>query len=623
MAYNYVPKNLEDGIDALGGVGRSIDAFTLVWNYFEKKNQYKNLGEYLKIDKNNYKFKVGYDLIYEVVDKERGIDKNELKGVTFRKKFIDYIKTQVDDTYDDIDLTSVTFQDFEVGSGSKTYTTNDQEDLQVIAMSWFQACENRRITTSLGTYISFINSIINDNFRDNFSKVLNYMVRTTILSSGTSKNNILKVIKLFKDNRSWITSSYYSAEKFHNSHYQINYRSNVRYIFAHAKSNSYLWVKKYYKELYNKISKDKLLPISSRIDENKWNPADMYVIDASTIGDKENVNSIRMLIDENRNNDPISVLEKYNQKMKEWMDNGRFISISLKKSGKNINLKSINYNSDRIVDKEYKNIIDIINGLKNAKSEDDKIKLMQKLILLKKIKYDNRNQKLVIEFSIDIDGDGNEDSWEKYKFDARSFSGGDGNIQLQLMYAGAARSALGKISYPVVDDIINQYPRQNLYYGELNTLRKKSIDFIFDRNKPMLPDYVKRKINSKFERYSNKFLIVGRGKSIFDEIYRIEEKDFKVGKDILIEYAGLLSGESVNILKNKNLSYLKNKIQVYEIGKFFDKNTTIVNRLIRKKVLLSIFLYASSRGLTFFMDNQTQQSVVNTLFRGCPHFILG
>lgn len=623
MAYNYVPKNLEDGIDALGGVGRSIDAFTLVWNYFEKKNQYKNLGEYLKIDKNNYKFKVGYDLIYEVVDKDRGIDKNELKGVTFRKKFIDYIKTQVDDTYDDIDLTSVTFQDFEVGSGSKTYTTNDQEDLQVIAMSWFQACENRRITTSLGTYISFINSIINDNFGDNFSKVLNYMVRTTILSSGTGKNDILKVIKLFKDNRSWITSSYYSAEKFHNSHYQINYRSNARYIFAHAKSNSYLWVKKYYKELYNKISKDKLLPISSRIDENKWNPADMYVIDASIIGDKENVNSIGMLIGENRNDDPISVLEKYNQKMKEWIDNGRFISISLKKSGKNINLKSINYNSDRIVDKEYKNIIDIINGLKNAKSEDDKIKLMQKLILLKKIKYDNRNQKLVIEFSIDIDGDGNEDSWEKYKFDARSFSGGDGNIQLQLMYTGAARSALGKISYPVVDDIINQYPRQNLYYGELNTLRKKSIDFIFDRNKPMLPDYVKRKINSKFERYSNKFLIVGRGKSIFDEIYRIEEKDFKVGKDILIEYAGLLSGESVNILKNKNLSYLKNKIQVYEIGKFFDKNTTIVNRLIRKKVLLSIFLYASSRGLTFFMDNQTQQSVVNTLFRGCPHFILG
>lgn len=623
MAYNYIPKDLADGIDALGGVGKSIDAFTLVWNYFEKKNQYKNLGEYLKIDKTIYKFKVGYDLIYEVVDKEKGIDKNELKSSIFRKKFIDYIKAQVDDTYADIDLTSITIQDFEVGSGSKTYTTDNQEDLQVIAMSWFQACKNRGITTSLGTYISFINSIINGNSDNNFSKVLNYMVRTTMLSSGTGKNNIIKIIKLFDDNRSWIISSYYSAEKFHNSHYQVNYKDNLRYVFAHAKSSSYLWVKKYYKELYNKMAKDKLLPVSSRIDENKWNPADMYVIDASTIGDKENINSIRMLIDENKNNDPISLLEKYNQKMKEWIDTGRFISISLKKSGKNSSLKSINYNSDRIVDKEYKNIIDTMNELKNAKSEDDKVKLMQKLILLKNMKYDNRNQKLVIEFSIDIDGDGNEDSWEKYKFDTRSFSGGDGNIQLQLMYAGRAKSALGKISYPIVDDIIAQYPRQNLYHSELDVLRKRSIDFVFDRVKPMIPDYIKRKINTKFQRYSGKLLIVDKGKSIFDDIYSIEENKIKIGKEILIEYAGLLSGESVNVLKNKNIAYLKNKIQVYEIGRFFDKNTVIVNRLIRKKVLLSIFLYASSRGLTFFMDNQTKQSVVNTLFRGCPHFILG
>jgi len=650
MAYNFNPKTIEDGVAELITKPKVATMYGFLWQYFTSEG-IDDIGEMMPIDKEQRKFKIDYSLVSGILELT-DFKNNDLKAVSVKQEFFEKVLSNARERYPHIitakeGLESLTVGTFDVGSGSRGLTPTQQENIQVLSLAWWQACVKNNLPTTLPAYQAFILKCATPPKRKDagFDKLINELADTTIFNIteaatpgryvkievplGTGQRYVKEVATLATKDKTWIAASYHSAEKFHNSHSQLNYKSSGQYVFTHVEAKGYGWFKNNYATIMKQVKESGTFPLSQTPDANKWNPADMLAVDVTSVKAATNMSSAKTIINDWKS-EPTRCLNEYNNLIKEWFDSGNLIPISLKKSSSNPKLKFMNYTSSEVDDKAFTHIMSVMERVHAAKTEDEKVEIMNKLINISQVRYDPRIQKCLVYFDIDVDGDGKQDTNEMYYFDIRGFEEGSkfSDIQVQIMPAKQAMAGLGKIAFSLADDIIKMYSGSTSHFSKLKRLRIQAIRNVCGKNKiPLDSAVVKRiegQLNSidRFMRFQGSS-IENAGNTIFGRIDSQMFGSVRLGREILVKYVELLGGTSAKNLMREDIRFVKNKVQSYELGRFFDENKSTVNRLIRKKVLLSIYFYASSRGIFAFLDNKTIAEIKQGYFRSSPFVILG
>lgn len=650
MAYNFNPKTLEDGVAELITKPKVATMYGFLWQYFESTGK-DDVGGLMPVDKDKIKFKVDYSLVAETLELV-DYKNNDLKSASVKRQFLEQVITFAREKHSHVlesigeSVESLEIGSFDVGSGSRGLTATQQENIQVLSLAWWQACEKNNLPTTLPAYEAFIAKCVNPPKKSDrgFTSLINELADTTIFDIGMKEGT--KTVKIevplgtgqqyVKDvasdaakDKTWITASYYSAQKFHSNHGQLNYNSSSQYVFSHVEAKGYGWFKNNYIQIMNSVVKTGVFPLSKRPDSNKWNPADMLAININSVKAASNMSTAKSIINDWKN-EPTRCLSEYNKLIKQWFDSGNLIPISLKKSSSNPKLKFMNYSSDVADDKAFSHIMTVMEKVKRARSDERKVEILQDLIQITDVRYDAAIQKCLVYFDIDIDGDGNRDTNEMYYFDIRGFEEGSkfSDILIQIMPARKAMAGLGKISFTVADEIMKLYSGSNSHFNKLKRLRSQAVQSIARKYKVPNNAPVLNIIINKFNSVDRFMMFKGTSAeqahtTIFGQIDSQMYGSVRFGREVLVKYVELLGGKGAKSLMREDLKFVKNKVQSYELGRFFDENKSTVNQVIRKKVLLSIYLYASSRGLYAFLDNKTMNEIKEGYYKASPFVILG
>lgn len=649
MAYNFNPKTVEEGVGELISKPKVATMYAFLWNFFEAEGK-EDLGDFLVVDKDKVKFKVDYSLVAETLDLV-DYKNNDLKSATIRREFLQEVISSANKRHSHVidavgaAVESLEIGAFDVGSGSRGLTATQQENIQVLSLAWWQACTKNNLPTTLPAYQAFIAKCTNPPKKEDpgFTKLINELADTTIFDVGvreggktvridvpigTGQRYVLDVAATASKDKTWITASYYSAEKFHNSHSQLNYNSSGQYVFAHVESKGYGWFKSNYLAIMNNVMSTGTFPLSKKPDPNKWNPADMLAVNINSVRAKSNMAEAKAVRNDWKK-EPTKCLNMYNKLIKDWFDSGNLIPISLKKSSANPKLKFMNYTTDKVDDKAFTHIMSVMEKVHAAKSNDKKVEILNDLISITQVRYDPGIQKCLVDFDIDIDGDGVRDTNEMYKFDIRGFEEGAkfSDILIQIMPAKKAMAGLGKISFNIADEIMQMYSGSSSHFTKLKRLRSQAVNSVarkYNIEGTPVAKFVFGKLNSidRFMMFKGTS-IEQAGTTLFGQIDSQMHGSVRFGREVLVRYVELLGGRGAKSLMREDLKFVKNKVQSYELGRFFDENKSTVNQLIRKKVLLSIYFYASSRGIFAFLDNKTINEIKEGYFRASPFVILG
>ena len=312
--------------------------------------------------------------------------------------------------------------------------------------------------------------------------------------------------------------------------------------------------------------------------EDKWNPADIIAVKTSYDGRKiykpsgksslqadnsEMKNAVKLI-------DDFKDLYEYNKWIHQQFKDKNIIPISLKKT----------------IDTNPKvEVVDI----KDVKSLES---FLDMDIKVTKIDWRQEAQKCYIHFDAP--------NFEGGFFDARGFeeSGKMADIQIQLQQGKQASH--GKVTLPVTY-LITRLSKGTKYFNALQSMRRKCFGNPMNRN-------------------------------FFD--YKVITNDFKDDSSVLANipayatYISKLSGgkhskstvqEQVQRMQRSRQSnltiakFVKNKVQSYEIGFLLGTNQTL-GEDIKKNILKSMYLYASSKGFYIFRDAKVKSYMQSSTY---------
>lgn len=652
MGYNFRVTDKVEGITALlesdktGGVTPTI--YGMIWDYaIEKLNMDDvEIGNYLAIDKTKSVFKVHPQVVIKVdptIEEGSSSDK--------ARRFIEALKNKIGagnypDALDRIgrgkgNVALGSIFDVGAGSGGSALSTTDQENLQVLALAWYQACNTLGTSTSADAFNAFVQVAADSTWKDaNEYRRVGSMVAGSSrfkLKSSTGASGwvtpklgtanlagISKVCKIAHKDKDWITAAWRNADKLHSSHSQINYKSSDLYIFSHVEASGYGWFKSMYKDLKKKLTPNPL-GINVAMEENKWNPADALAVNINSFRKKENVSKVKAIINPNTT-DHLAALAAYNNLILQWFEEGNIIPISLKKSSKSPKIKFMNYSGGGGTDKLMDSVMETMNDISNAKTEKQKLDIMNKLVSIDKVEYNVNILKTKVYFSIDLNRNGTPDPSEQFYFDARPF-GGDKveDIKVQLLPAKGASAALGRAEFSVMEELIKSY--NSNHFSFLKKKRQDAVNYIL-KKRGMKESEITGPFRATIEQFKkiDLFTRFGKGSSNFSDTLIGKLYNNQIGKEILAEYIGSISNTKashVDALSGRldNSKYYRVKLQTNEFASLFDMSD--VSEMIRKKILLTIFFYISSRGIYAFLDSSDIEKIKNSAIRASPFIILG
>jgi len=453
------------------------------------------------------------------------------------------------------------------GSKSPAQSTAINESLQAYACACRQAKGSK---LEVGEFIDILNE------EDDVKVLLSKAKQNTIIDD--------KFFSEFKDyvNMSdaggdWAASSVFIANKIHSP-----YVSGGTYKFY--RQDQYKEFKKTYTDMKNKIKKSPLkrdvaaVYGNIQMAEDKWNPADIIAVKTSYDGRKiykpsgksslqadnsEMKNAVKLI-------DDFKDLYEYNKWIHQQFKDKNIIPISLKKT----------------IDTNPKvEVVDI----KDVKSLES---FLDMDIKVTKIDWRQEAQKCYIHFDAP--------NFEGGFFDARGFeeSGKMADIQIQLQQGKQASH--GKVTLPVTY-LITRLSKGTKYFNALQSMRRKCFGNPMNRN-------------------------------FFD--YKVITNDFKDDSSVLANipayatYISKLSGgkhskstvqEQVQRMQRSRQSnltiakFVKNKVQSYEIGFLLGTNQTL-GEDIKKNILKSMYLYASSKGFYIFRDAKVKSYMQSSTY---------
>jgi hypothetical protein len=652
MGYNFRVTDKVEGITALlesdktGGVTPTI--YGMIWDYaIEKLNMDDiEIGNYLAIDKTKSVFKVHPQVVIKVdptIEEGSSSDK--------AKRFIEALKNKIGvgnypDALDRIgrgkgNVALGSIFDVGAGSGGSAISTTDQENLQVLALAWYQACNTLGTSTSADAFNAFVQVAADSTWKDanEYRRVGSMVAGSTRfkLKSSTGSSGwvtpklgtanlvgISKVCKIAHKDKDWITAAWRNADKLHSSHSQINYKSSDLYIFSHVEATGYKWFKEKYNELRKKLVPNPL-GINVMMEGNKWNPADALAVNINSFRKKENVSKATTIINGNTT-DHLAALAAYNNLILQWFEEGNIIPISLKKSSKSPKIKFMNYSGVGGTDKMQDSVMETMSDISKAKTEKQKLDIMNKLVIIDKVEYNVNILKTKVYFSLDLNRNGTPDPSEQFYFDARPF-GGDKveDIKVQLLPAKGASAALGRAEFSVMEELIKSY--NSTHFNFLKKKRQDAVNYIL-KKRGMKESEIRGPFRATLEQFKkiDLFTRFGKGSSNFSDTLIGKLYNNQVGKEILAEYIGSISntkGSHIDSLSGKldNSKHYRVKLQSNEFASLFDISD--VSEIIRKKILLTIFFYISSRGIYAFLDDSDVEKIKNSAIRSSPFIILG
>lgn len=652
MGYNFRVTDKVEGITALlesdrtGGVTPTI--YGMIWDYaIEKLNMDDiEIGNYLAIDKTKSVFKVHTEVVIKVdptIEEGSSSDK--------ARRFIEALKNKIGsgnypDALDRIgrgkgNVALGSILDVGAGSGGSALSTTDQENLQVLALAWYQACNTLGTSTSADAFNAFVQVAANATWKDanEYRRVGSMVAGSTLfkLKSSTGASGwvtpklgtanlagISKVCKIAHKDKDWITAAWRNADKLHSSHSQINYKSSDLYIFSHVEATGYGWFKDKYNNLKKKLAPNPL-GINVTMEPNKWNPSDALAVNINSFRKKENLSKANAIINGNTT-DHLAALAAYNNLILQWFEEGNIIPISLKKSSKSPKIKFMNYSGSGGTDKLMDSIMETMNDISKAKTEKQKIDIMNKLVIIDRVEYNVNILKTKVYFSIDLNRNGTPDPSEQFYFDARPF-GGDKveDIKVQLLPAKGASAALGRAEFSVMEELIKSY--NSNHFSFLKKKRQDAVNYILNKRK-IKETEITGPFRASIEQFKkiDLFTRFGKGSSNFSDTLIGKLYNNQIGKEILAEYIGSISNTKtshVDALSGRldNSKHYRVKLQSNEFASLFDISD--VSEMIRKKILLTIFFYISSRGIYAFLDDSDIEKIKSSAIRSSPFIILG
>lgn len=654
MAYNLRVTEKSEGIAALlendKTEGVTPTVYGMIWDYAIQKLNMEDseIGNYLAIDKNAGIFKVHPDVVVKVdptIEEGSSSDK--------ARRFVESLKNKLGsgnypESLDRIGRgkTKVALGsvfDVGAGSGGSAISTTDQENLQVLALAWYQACGRMGMSLSADSFYSFVQLAADSDWKESgaYRRVGSLVAGTSRFKLKSSSNKsgwvtpalgtanlsgISSVCKICKKDKEWITAAWRSADKFHNSHSQINYKSSDLYIFTHVEASGYGWFKQKYTDIKKKLSPNPL-GINVTMEANKWNPADALAVNINSFRAKGNVKAVDSIINP-QTTDYLAALAAYNNLILRWFNEGNIIPISLKKASKSPKIKFMNYSgTDDSTDKIFDSVMKTLEDISKAKTEKKKLEIMKELVIIDNIEYNINILKTKVFFSLDLNRNGTPDNSEKFYFDARPF-GGDKveDIKVQLMPAKGASAALGRAEFSVMEELIKSY--NSSHFTFLKEKRNTAVEKVLKKHKmketeirgPMRGTLASFKNVNFFTRFA------GGSKGSFSDTLIGKLYNHPIGKEILAEYISSIS-DSKKTHKDALLSRLDNpkhyrvKLQANEFASLFDISD--VSEMIRRKILLTIFFYISSRGIYSFLDDSDIKKIKDSAIRSSPFIILG
>ena len=453
------------------------------------------------------------------------------------------------------------------GSKSPAQSTAINESLQAYACACRQAKGSK---LEVGEFIDILNE-------EDDVKILSNKARQNTVIDSKYFSEFKDYVNMSDAGGDWAASSVYIANKIHSP-----YVSGGTYNFY--RQDQYKEFKKTYTDMKNKIKKSPLkrdvaaVYGNIQMAEDKWNPADIIAVKTSYDGRKvykpsgksslqadnsEMKNAVKLI-------DDFKDLYEYNKWIHQQFKDRNIIPISLKKT------------------------ID-----KNPKVEEVDLKEVKSLeafldmdIKVTKIDWKHEAKKCLIYF----DAPGFEEGF----FDARGFeeSGKMADIQIQLQQGKQASH--GKVTLPVTY-LITRLSKGTKYFNVLQSMRRKCFGSTINRN-------------------------------FFD--YKVIGNDFKDDSSVLAntpayaEYLKKLSGgkhskskviemiQKMQRARQSNLAiakWVKDKVQSYEVG-FLLGNDKALGEEIRKNILKSMYLYASSKGFYIFRDAKVKSYMQSSTY---------
>ena len=185
-------------------------------------------------------------------------------------------------------------------------------------------------------------------------------------------------------------------------------------------------------------------------------------------------------------------------------------------------------------------------------------------------------------------------------FDARGFeeSGKMADIQIQLQQGKQASH--GKVTLPVTY-LITRLSKGTKYFNVLQSMRRKCFGSTINRN---FFDY--KVIGNDFKDDSS----VLANTSVYAE-YLTKLSGGKHPKSKVIEMI-----QKMQKSRQSNLAiakWVKDKVQSYEVG-FLLGNDKALGEEIRKNILKSMYLYASSKGFYIFRDAKVKSYMSSSTY---------
>jgi len=307
--------------------------------------------------------------------------------------------------------------------------------------------------------------------------------------------------------------------------------------------------------------------------DDKWNPADIIAVKTSFDSKKDyDINSgpghalkadLKNITtgDVNTYKD-VALLYDYNKWIHDNYLNGNIIPISLKKAGTTI--------KHELIDNADVGKINYYNQLDVAVTNVD---------------YKVAAEKCVINFTVG----GVDSGWN---LDARGFeeSGKIADIQIQLMQTGST-AGHGKVTLPVTT-MIAKLSRGRGHFSKLSLLRKKH--FPGQSFKMGFMDY------RDIQGYTRTVGQLLENQTKFANYIEELSGGAHSSSLILETLNGFIS--SGNVLKSQK--YIKNKVQSYEVGFMLDNASSHLKDEIKKSILKSMYLYASSKGFYIFENKK-------------------
>ena len=307
--------------------------------------------------------------------------------------------------------------------------------------------------------------------------------------------------------------------------------------------------------------------------DDKWNPADIIAVKTSFDSQKDyDIKSgpghalqadLKNLTtgDVNTYKD-VALLYDYNKWIHDNYLKGNIIPISLKKAGSTI--------KHEVVDNADVGKINYYNQMDVAVTN---------------VEYKVGAEKCIVNFTVA----GVDSGWN---LDARGFeeSGKIADIQIQLMQRGST-AGHGKVTLPVTT-MITKLSRGRGHFSKLSALRRKH--FPGQSFKTGFMDYRElqgstRTLGQLLEN-STKFAN-----------YIEELSGGAHSSSLILETLNNLIS-SGNVLKSQK--YIKNKVQSYEVGFMLDNASNHLKEEIKKNILRSMYLYASSKGFYIFENKK-------------------